>query len=393
MRPSPLLALLVACQTTPGGGKPGDTSGPGDSAEPQDTAAVDDTGSGDDTAEPEALIVSGVVDTSGLAAAPDDVQVSLVPVLFGLGPELLEPLATTTPDDAGAFSFTLPTEPPNGHRYEIGEFQPRDVFGATYFALAWRDLTGDGRTADDPILGIALDGLVVWADDTALDEGWPAGWSVVDTGLVGTYANSRCFSDTDLPLQWRRESPYPAFSAVPDATVTVPLIGVPRALSLTAPVAGVPASSDRLGLLNYREVFQGEVGLALPADEPVPAETWSLALATAPDPAEDFVSTEDQEYALFVPLTYADADASGSWTEGDAPDGTTLCSADGDRLMLRYTRETSTFQGYKFLDCRDGSAGWRVVQRQSSGLWADYLDDSGVAGTQVDPSVCAWGER
>jgi hypothetical protein len=384
------LLLLVACQTTPGGKGPAPTD---DTGVGVDSAAPDDTGGDprpDDTGSPTPIVVTGVVSAGDL---PDGLQVSLVPALFGLGPELLAPLATTTPDPTGAFAFSLPPEPPNGHKYEVGEFQPLDVFGTTYLVIASIDADGDGFTAGDPILGVALDGLVVWTDATAAEKGWPTGWSVVDTGLSGTYGSGRCFSDTDLPLQWRREAPYPVFAAVDDAPVTVPLLGQPRALSLSASVSGVPEGSDRMGLLDYREVFQGIPGLDLATDDARPATTWDVDLTTAPDPSADLVSNATQAYALYVPLAYADVDASGGWTVGDTPDGSTLCSEAGDRLLVRYTREPTSWQGYKLLDCRAGTAGWRVVSRASDGNWSVYLDDAAVAAAAVDPSRCSWGER
>jgi hypothetical protein len=389
-----LLLALVAC-TSPGpkgqgagANDTGDANGDDDSADD----GADDT-SADDTADPTPIVVQGQVATERFTDLPQGLWVSAVPVEFGRGP-LLHPAAASGPvDSEGRFTLTLPTQPLLSDQYEVGEFQPLDVSGAT-LVLFLHASDGDAYAEYDPILGLALDQMLVWLDGTAPDHDWPAGWSVVDSGMAGTYDGGRCLSDTRLPLQWRSESAYPSFDPIEGTTLTLALPGAAADLDVSATVAPLPEGVDRLAALPYDVVFAG-------AESPEPA--WDTALsegalawsptAIPPDEA-DVTQSPYWRYALYVPLTYMDGgpdgEADGGWTPDDTPDGGTFCSADGDRVMLRYSRPVTNWQGYKLMECQGGTVGWRVVSRTDAGLWSGYLDGADGNALVVNAETCSW---
>ena len=393
-RPFLLMSCLIAaCKggTTDPPAKTGNDSGSTadtDTDTDLDTDTDADTDLDTDTGEPPPPVVSGQLDLTALGALPANLRVALVPIFFGEGPRLGTAVATATPDASGAFSLQPPESPPPlSDRYQVGEFQPLDVSGATYAILAYEAAGPEAPWADgDPLHGAALSALLIWLDDTAPDQGWPSGWSLVDAGLAGTYGNNRCLLDTQVPLQWAVETGYPVFSAT-DMLVDLTPMGAPRALDLVASVAdGTPA---RIAALPYREVFEGEEGVP-PAFDGSLEDGLTAMLDGAPPAESQLNPSAELVYSLFVPLAYDDTDASGNWSEGDAADGTTLCSETGDRLLIRHTVAPSSWSGLKLLDCQGGLGGWTAVRRADSGTWSSRASSTELETLRVDPALCSW---
>lgn len=391
--PAPLPALILllgACVADPPQGRaldpaPADTGGPPDS-DP-------DTDPGTDTASPEpaAPVISGRVDAGGAPSLPADLRVGLVPVYFGEGPRVGEAVATATPDATGAFTLQPPQSPPPlSHQYQVGEAQPLDTSGATYAVLAYAAPGADTPWAEGSALyGISLAGLLVWLDATAPELGWPAGWSVVDPGLAGTYDGGRCLLDTELPLQWAASAGYPVFSATTEPVV-VAGIGAPRPLQLAPAVSG-GAAGQRVAALAYQEVFQDIPGIPPAFDVGLDGDgAWRVTLESAPDSAGVLNPAAQLPYSLAVPLRYTDADASGGWSDGDPTDRATLCDTDGARVMVRHTPPPTSWAGIKLLDCQGGRGGWSAVRRTDAGIWSDRLDAAALDALRMDPAACSW---
>lgn len=385
-----LLLLLVSCvMDQPTGGGSDSTPPTADT----DTAGDTDTEGDTDTADPVETppVMTGQLDLSELDAMPDALRLALVPVYFGEGPRIGAPVATATPDADGSFSLQPPLSPPAlADQYQVGQAQPLDVSGATYAVLAYRASAADAEWAEgDPLYGVSLSALLVWLDGTAPGQGWPAGWSVVDAGLAGTYANGRCLLDSEVPLQWTGDDGFPIFSA-PEGPIPVALPAAPRGLSLAPSTAG-GAPGQRVAALAYQEVFQSVPGLAPAFDVPLDDEgAWSVTLDAAPA-AEGLLNPDAQlPYSLVVPLRYTDSDASGAWSEGDTTDRATLCDTDGARVMLRHTPPPQSWAGMKLLDCQGGRSGWTAARRTDAGTWSERLDASAVSTLRMDLDACSW---
>lgn len=387
----PLLLLLAACTADPAPAGKADTAGPGDTDGATDTDPDPDTDPDTDTGEapapPPAL--AGQLDLSGVGALPDGLRVALVPVLFGEGPRLGAPVAHATPDAAGAFVLQHPeAEPALSDRYQVGEAQPLDVSGATYAVVAYAAGSPDAPWQDgDALLGASLSALLVWLDETAPEQGWPAGWSLVDAGLAGTYGEGRCLLDTEVPLQWATDTGFPVFSPVETGLGLVPF-AAPRALSLDVPAAAGVAPG-RVAALPYAEVFQGESGVPPAFDVPLDG-SFVADLSPAPGPDSLLNPSSQLPYSLFVPLRTTDADGSGGWSAGDGVDGTTVCDPGGVRVMLRHTPAPTAWAGLKLMDCQGGRGGWTMVRRSEPGTWSERLDATEVAGLRMDPAACSW---
>jgi hypothetical protein len=387
-----LLLLLTACVTDPPKSGGADSAG-ADTDRPGETDSGGDTDTSDDTADPiEAPpVLTGTIDLSELGALPDSVRLALVPVYFGEGPRVGAPVATATPDEAGAFALQPPLSPPAlADQYQVGEAQPLDVSGATYAVLAYQASAPDAPWTDgDPLYGVSLSALLVWLDDTAPGQGWPAGWSIVDAGLAGTYGNERCLLDTEVPLQWATDDGFPVFSAL-EGPVVIPAPAAPRGLALAPSVVGGDAE-QRVAALAYQEVFQGIPGLAPGFDVAMDeAGGWTVSLDAAPPPEGLLNPSAQLPYSLVVPLRYTDDDTSGGWSEGDTTDRATLCDTDGARVMVRHTPAPTSWAGMKLLDCQGGRGGWSAVRRTDAGTWSERLDAAAVSNLRMDLGACSW---
>jgi hypothetical protein len=91
--------------------------------------------------------------------------------------------------------------------------------------------------------------MVVYLEDSeeVSATGWSAGWSMVDSGMAGSYESGNCLLDTDNPLNWRDYAGYPIFSEIGSASVNIPLRGLPASLTMS----GTAVDFERLGIFAY----------------------------------------------------------------------------------------------------------------------------------------------
>ncbi|MCB9763681.1 MAG: hypothetical protein H6739_28185 [Alphaproteobacteria bacterium] len=353
MRSIILMSALVGCA---------------DKVEPPDSVA--DDSAVDDTAPALPIVLRGVPQRG--AEVPADARVALVHIVYGDGPVLGETLAEAPLVD-GEATLNLPEVAPH-----LDPLSGSDaaLTGALYVALAFQDTDEDGAFAEgEPLLGLSMGALVAWLSGEGVPDGaaWPAGWSVVDTGLEGQYAANRCLLDSTEPLRWRQADGYPLFSAL-DA-VDIPLRGVEVPLGpLRIPVTQAAEGSGVAGV--PIQAFQGGPSDRV-YDAPVVDDAFTFTMSEPPPDAHDVNSDPDWRYTYHLNLLVDD----------DGYEGGTTC-LDGERVWLRYTRPVTSYRGYRFLDCYAGTVGWRLARTDADTGALTYLDEAAEAAVVLDPETC-----
>ena len=352
-------------------------SGPGLGAEDGADGAVGaDGGEGADGTEPEPLVLEGVLRLPEGATVLPTLRVSLVHAGFdGSGPPELGAGLDTVTADGERFSLSLPERPPEAHIVELARAWP-EALGAVYLPLAYEAEDGDPEATfrDGHLLRAGgLDQLLVWLDPAAteLPEGWPTGWSIVDSGMAGMHEPNRCLFNTSEPLLWREHAGYPHFRAL-DAGLDLLLRGLPTTLVLAADSSGRPSGVDRLAGIPSQVAYGTETDLEPVFDVDIEAG-FSVVLEDAPPADHDVTTDADWVYTQALGLLYTDLDESGDWSLAGDEEGTTGYThcVDEEPVLLRYTREPRSWKGYRFLDCYGGTAGWRgVVFDESIGNYA-----------------------
>ena len=362
---------------------------PADSAPDDTTDSVppDDTG-------PD--IVPRTGDISGSITLPEGVteaatiKVALVRIEYGDGPDLRETLAVTGAlNSAGAADYTLSLRerPPDEAISELDD----GLWGALYIPLVFVDQDDNGSfVSGERIAGGGLSRLVVWLEG-ALPDGVPLGWSVVDTGLSGSYETGNCLLDTTSPLSWREpfNKDYPAFYGL-DEPVEVSLRGLLADVVVGGQVAGLEEGT-RVALLPYQVVYAGEPLDKFPSLGDLAldkAGRFSRLLDTEPDTGLDVAPDPAWDYALSFAVTYTDADGSGGYSTGEAAGDASLCS--GNSLAaVRYTWPVREYRGWRLMECYDVVAGWRVVTRNSGGVWVSNRTAAESEALQIDETICS----
>ena len=365
---APLLLLMVGCQgadapgSSPKGG--GDSGAGGVSLD----GAGGDGGEGDDTAlpggDPGPTLQVVVGEPAGAAMAGAPVRVALIPLDFGGGgggPRLGGPIAEGAVVD-GVAALVLPERIEADALDALARAHP-GVQGALFGLVAYAPTAEGGSFAEgQPLLGLALDHLVLFRAPGEAPAGWPEAWSVVDTGMAGMYAPNRCLYDTTEPLLWREAEGYPRFAAV---TAPVPLLlrGREAGLDVEITLGLMPDAPDRYALVPHQLAVDPEAGLTPVVDLPLPepGSPLGFALRAPPDDAHDLTSDPDWRHTLAYGVPYVDGDASGGWTGADPAPRVSTC-ADRMSVAFRYTRPVSTWRGLRLLDCYSGQVGWRLVR-------------------------------
>jgi hypothetical protein len=373
---SALFALMVACHCGPAP----------ESVPPDETGPLPDT---HDSAPPEAVTLQVAL------ALPEDTllgveaTVAVVHVRFGEGPLIGETIVSIPATLGEPALLELPLAAPVEHHEALGNLY-LPVTGSLYMLVAFQD-DGDGLFQEgEPLLGVAMDRWVMWYElDLVLDDSGaeaPArAWRVVDLGIAGQYAPNRCALDTSWPLEWMMDAGYPVYHPVEDA-VSLPLRGLEARLELAGTIRDLPEESLRLAALPYPHL--GERAVSAGFDQALaPGQTDFEALLVDAPPAEDDVGSDpDWRYTMHLLLPYSDEDGSGDFGRDDALEGSSTC-LDGEHVWPRYTRPVSTYRGYRFLDCYDGTVGWRLVRYAEHG-GVEYLGSEQARGIGLDFTDC-----
>ncbi len=363
--------LLIGC---------GDKEGIADTAPPiDDTAPLD---SGDSAVTAVDPVITGTVVLPEDTAMPAEVTVGVVHLRFNWGPSVEGTLASAVVGKDGSFTLELPREPLSVSIYELEEKLKLD--GATHFLVAFEDTNGDGGFDEgEPLLGAPLERMVVFLEDSpSIPEGWSAGWSLVDSGMSGTYETGNCLLDTDSPLTWRDYAGYPDFSLITDP-VEIPLFGLPATLTLSGTAVGV----SRIGIFAYQEL-SGDADIA-PLADAASTDTFSIAL-TEPPPEEAWITADpDWNYALGIPVAYTDTDKSGGYSKKDERSNLTTC-LDGEDAIARYTKPVTAWRGWRLMECYEANAGWRLVTQAADSGWKSFRTSAEAAALHIEDGACRW---
>ena len=380
-----LLSLLCAL----GCSSPADKAA-GESSEAEETAPDPDTGQGQDSGPPapRTASVAGQVEVPESTSATGELAVSVVHLTWNEGAVTLGlSLDSERVDADGRFSLRLPDPPPASHLSQLSPSDQPDVVGAMYALPVF--------VPDDPaspvfyegqlIRGLPMDRFVIWLDPTTVgDSGWPGGWSLVDSGMAGSYSPPFCHLGSSQPLTWRWYDGYPVFHAL-DSPLSVRLRGLPARLELGGTVTSTVGDDDRLAAIPQQVASGDDTRLSPLADMALADGGFGATLTETP--ADDYDSSGDADwrFSMSLLLRYAD-DGDGAWTlSGDGAQTTLQTACDGRRpAYLRYTREVSTWMGIRLLDCYEGQAGWRLVTLDESTRAYTYLSDAASQRLTVD---------
>lgn len=355
----------------------------------EDTAAplqsTDDTARGDsgDSALPEVEpVITGTVLLPEDTLMPAEVTVGVVHLRFNWGPSVEGTLASAVVAEDGSFTLALPSAPLSVSIYGLEEKLKLD--GATHFLIAFEDTNKDGRFDEgEPLLGAPLERMVVFLEDgPTLPEGWITGWSLVDSGMSGSYETGNCLLDTDSPLTWRDYAGYPDFFQITDP-VEIPL----RGLEATLTLAGTAVEIARMGVFAYQDLADGAA--IAPFADVASTDTFSITLAEPP-PEEAWITADpDWNYALGIPLAYTDTDTSGGYSKGDERSNLTTC-LDGEDAIARYTKPVTAWRGWRLMECYEGNAGWRLVTQAADTGWKSFRTSAEAAALHIEDGACRW---
>ncbi len=367
------ILLLVGCSVTQSKSSTGsaDRSDTAESLPPGDSA---DTGS----IPPAGVTFAGTARVPESASYSGPLAVSAVHMNFlGGSVALGGSLDTVQLDGSGAFTLSLPGSPPESHRAALSPADHPDVTGALYALPVF--------VPDDPdsavfyegqvIRGLPFDRFAVWLDPATVgDTGWPGGWSLVDTGMGGSYEPPLCHLGSTQPLTWRWYDGFPVFYGL-DSGVDVRLRGLLASLDIEGTVSGDVGELDRMAAIPQQVAIGEDTSLAPLADMALTG-TFEASLTEVPSDDYDLSDASDWRFSMSLLLRYAD-DRDGQWTFSEDAGQTTLMSAcDGPRpVYARFTREVSTWMGMRLLDCYEGQAGWRLVTLNESTRSYTYLSD------------------
>lgn len=378
-RSLPLLLTLLGCSSTPDkahdpSSEASDTSAPADSGS--------DTGDGQDSNDPGPTTVSlaGQVEVPESTVLTGPLAVSVVHLTWNEGAVTLGlSLDSVRIDGVGGFSLSLPDPPPDSHLSQLSPSDHPEVVGAMYALPVF--------VPDDPVApvfyegqvirGLPFDRFAVWLEPSSVGEaGWPGGWSLVDSGMAGSYAPPFCHLGSSQPLTWRWADGYPLFYSL-DSLLSVRLRGLRASLELGGTVEGAVAGADRLAAIPQQVASGEDTRLSPVADMSLADGSFAELLTDVPGPDYDSSGDPDWRFSMSLLLRYVD-DGDGSWTlAADGAQTSLQTACDGRRpAYLRYTREVNTWMGVRLLDCYEGQVGWRLVTLNETTRAYTYLSDA-----------------
>ena len=356
-----------------GAGQPkqpaGETGAP-TTASPDDTAPPADT---DDTGTPLLPVaLHGRVDWPAGATPDADLVVAAAhttwqadTVTFGATIAGAEVAAD------GSFTIELPARPPSDALVRPSPTEHPDLVGALYLLTAFVPATtgsvffAEGR----PIRGMAFDRLLVWLDpDTLGDADWPGGWTLMDTGLAGSYNPPACLVGTTQPLLWRWADGYPTVHPIDEDDLVIGLRGASAPLTVAGAVSLGAGAPDRLAGVPQQVALGESTSLEPVLDVDLSGDTFSTVLSEPPPLTHNLGGESAWQVTLAYLLQYTD-NGDGRWTlAGDgAATVTQSACADGSAVYLRYTRDVETWRGMRLLECQGGQVGWRLLTLDPTG--------------------------
>jgi len=373
-------------------GAPDKSSPPSDSGDSADSADSGDSGGGEDSGEPG----PSTVQLTGQVQVPESTEwtgalaTSVIHLTWNEGAVTMGlSLDTVQVDDAGRFTLTLPDPPPESHLTALSPSDHPELVGAMYALPVFVPDDPDSPVfyEGEVMRGLPFDRFVVWlAPDSVGGTGWPAGWSLVDTGMGGSYQPPFCHLGSSQPLTWRWYDDYPVFYGLDDG-VDVLLRGLPATLALGGDVVGEVGENDRLAAIP-QQVATGDSTTLVPLAD-MGLATGSFAATLTDPPTDDYDTSGDPDwrFSMSLLLRYTD-DGDGRWTlDPDAAQTTLHTACDGRRpAYVRYTREVSTWMGMRLLDCYEGQAGWRLVTLNESTRAYTYMADGESQRLEVSDS-------
>ncbi len=372
----PTLGYLVSCSGVHGGAAPrkGEDTGVPETGGP-------DEGGGEDSASPPRYITIRLRD---IPVGAPELAVSLVPLSFGTLDGLPERGAAMVTETvvAGEVSLELPESPPELHIGGLARAWP-EVQGALYAVVAFPAAEATSWRDGVPVAGLNFSRWLMWRAPGEAPDGWPEGWSWVDSGMGGMHAPNRCLADTTEPLLWREAAGYPLFYPVEEG-LDLALRGLPVSLSVVAEGA---EGSARVALVPHQRILGEEPDLSVFLDEPLAEGRWEVTLNDGPPTEHDLSSDLDWRHTLSWALPYQDGDGDGAWSEADGRQAEGLCVG-GHLAGLRYARTVSSWRGARFLDCYGAQVGWSLVQFDES--WESWVTlDPTLAGAAHFVADCA----
>lgn len=326
---------------------------------------------------------------AGSVSFPDDtppgepLTMGAVRILYGDGPLLERTLATGPLDADGQWSIELPEQAPAEHVLALSRID-ETITGALYALVAFHDADGDGAfTEGEPLRGASFDRMLLWLDG-ALPEGYPPGWSTVDSGFAGQYEPNRCRLDTTEPLLWRSSEGYPLLYALAEP-VTMRLSGIEVDLRLAGEVPDAEDGIFGVAGVPY-QAFSGGVSERV-FTVAVSGQRFEAVLDTPPPESHYVNGDPDWGYTYHYNLLFRDADQDQVFDYTEELEGSTTC-LDGDVVYTRYTRPVTSWRGYRFLDCYGGTVGWRSVRVSDSSGAVEYLSAAESASLVLDHEDC-----
>lgn len=325
----------------------------------------------------------------GTASFPDDtpaaeaLSLGVVRIVYGDGPLLETTLSVAPLNEDGRWAVELPQAAPEEH---IGALSRMDtsLTGALYAIVAFYDADGDGAfTEGEPLRGASFDRMLLWLSGEP-PEGYPLGWSVVDSGFAGQYEPNRCRLDTTEPLLWRSAQGYPVFYGLSDM-VSMRLSGVEVGLHLAG---SVPDAQDGVfGVVGLPyQAFSGGVSDRI-YTVAVSGQRFEAQL-DAPPPDTHYVGGDpDWAYTYHFNLLFRDLDQDQVFDYTEEVEGSTTCIND-QPVYTRYTRPVHSWRGYRFLDCYGGTVGWRSVQIDPDSSAVRYLSAEESTSLVLDHDNC-----
>ncbi len=371
---------------------------PGGSDTALDTAEAGDSGdSGTDTSE-DTGTEAEPVDLVGRVVWPvggekDDV-LAVSATRMGWRSDTVEfgnTIAGTTTLSDDTFVLSLPARPPSSDLSALSPTEHPDLSGAMYLLTAFVPSASgslsfvEGRT----IRGMGFHRLLVWLDPDSLgDSGWPGGWSLVDTGLEGSYNPPACLVGTTQPLIWRWADDYPFFYELGEDDLAIDLRGAPTPAPLHAAVEGDRGTRNRLAAVPAQVLTGEDTSLAPVFDVDMTGSAVDLTLTDAPSATHD-LGDSDWRVTLAYVLQYTD-NGDGRWTLAGDASGTTGHSAchDGRPVYARYSRDIDDWRGFRLLECQNGRVGWRFLVVNDAGTYSALTDEE-AANLSISPS-CAF---